>query len=232
NCLGALDGTYINVNVPSQERPKYRTRKGTIAMNVLGVCAPNMQFIYVLPGWEGSAHDMRVLRNALSRPNRFRVPQEIYAKDKATEDVSESFIDAIEGIDQEIDKQPLIVESDEEDDVISTNSDTYSSTSQSGKRPVKIEDDHITPSKMAKVKASTISLFHKNDDDDLVASLHDVSNNFGKIFENINVNLGTMASAWSKAEEREQRMDQKVNKVLDEVMKLDDISPSEALEKK
>ncbi|XP_021753802.1 protein ALP1-like [Chenopodium quinoa] len=75
NCLGALDGTYINVNVPSQERPKYRTRKGTIAMNVLGVCAPNMQFIYVLPGWEGSAHDMRVLQNALSRPNGFRVPR-------------------------------------------------------------------------------------------------------------------------------------------------------------
>uniref|UniRef100_A0A803L0W1 DUF295 domain-containing protein n=3 Tax=Chenopodium quinoa TaxID=63459 RepID=A0A803L0W1_CHEQI len=74
NCLGALDGTYINVNVPSKERPKYRTRKGTIAMNVLGVCAPNMQFIYVLPGWEDSAHDMRVLRNALSRPNGFRVP--------------------------------------------------------------------------------------------------------------------------------------------------------------
>uniref|UniRef100_A0A803L6V7 DDE Tnp4 domain-containing protein n=1 Tax=Chenopodium quinoa TaxID=63459 RepID=A0A803L6V7_CHEQI len=133
---------------------------------------------------------------------------EIYAKDKATGDVSESFVDAIEGIDQEIDKQPLIVESDEEDDVNSTNSDTYSSTSQSGKRP---------------------SLC-RNDDDDLVASLHDVSNNFGKIFENINVNLGTMASAWSKAEEREQRMDEKVNKVLDEVMKLDGISPSEALE--
>uniref|UniRef100_A0A803LLR0 Myb/SANT-like domain-containing protein n=1 Tax=Chenopodium quinoa TaxID=63459 RepID=A0A803LLR0_CHEQI len=133
---------------------------------------------------------------------------EIYAKDKATGDVSESFVDAIEGIDQEIDKQPLIVESDEEDDVNSTNSDTYSSTSQSGKRP---------------------SLC-RNDDDDFVASLHDVSNNFGKIFENINVNLGTMASAWSKAEEREQRMDEKVNKVLDEVMKLDGISPSEALE--
>uniref|UniRef100_A0A803KYT8 DDE Tnp4 domain-containing protein n=1 Tax=Chenopodium quinoa TaxID=63459 RepID=A0A803KYT8_CHEQI len=44
-------------------------------MNVLGVCAPNMQFIYVLPGWEGSAHDMRVLQNALSRPNGFRVPR-------------------------------------------------------------------------------------------------------------------------------------------------------------
>ncbi|XP_021720008.1 uncharacterized protein LOC110687691 [Chenopodium quinoa] len=186
---------------------------------------------------------------------------EIYAKDKATGDASVSFVDAVEEMDQEIDKQSFNVESDEEDDVNSTHSNTYSSTSQSGKRPMKIEDDHITPSKMAKVKAFTIhssasdsttqsgkrsikaketkvkgknkvnlkSLCRNDDDDDLVASLHDVSNNFGKIFENINVNLETMASAWSKAEESEQRMNEKVNKVLDEVMKLDDISPSEAL---
>ena len=43
--------------------------------NVLGVCAPDMQFIYMLPGWEGSAHDGRVLRDAISRPNGLRVPQ-------------------------------------------------------------------------------------------------------------------------------------------------------------
>ena len=70
-----MDGTYINVTVHPQDRGKYRTRKGTIAMNVLGVYAPNMQFIYVLSGWEGSAHDVRVLRNALTRPNGFRVPR-------------------------------------------------------------------------------------------------------------------------------------------------------------
>ncbi|XP_057542446.1 protein ALP1-like [Amaranthus tricolor] len=78
NCLGALDGTYINVTVHPQDRGKYRTRKGTIAMNVLGVCAPNMQFIYVLPGWEGSAHNVCVLRNALTRPNGFRAPRGNY----------------------------------------------------------------------------------------------------------------------------------------------------------
>ena len=66
------------MSVPSQERGKYRTRKGTIAMNVLGVCSPDMEFIYVLPGWEGSAHDGRVLRNAISRPDGLRVPQGNY----------------------------------------------------------------------------------------------------------------------------------------------------------
>ncbi|XP_008392983.2 protein ALP1-like [Malus domestica] len=57
NCLGALDGTPVKVHVPECDKPKYITRKNEIATNVLGVCTPNMQFIYVLPGWEGSAHD-------------------------------------------------------------------------------------------------------------------------------------------------------------------------------
>ncbi len=39
-----------------------------------------------------------------------------------------------------------------------------------------------------------------------------------------------MANACAKAEEKEQQMDEKVNKVLEEVMKLEGISPFEALE--
>lgn len=63
---------------PKEEKPRYRTRKGKIATNVLGVCCPNMQFIYVLAGWEGSAHDGRVLRDAISRPHGLKVPQGNY----------------------------------------------------------------------------------------------------------------------------------------------------------
>ncbi|GJY30683.1 ALP1-like protein [Tanacetum coccineum] len=37
-----------------------------------------MQFIYVLPGWEGSLHDGRVLRDAISRPQGLRVPRGNY----------------------------------------------------------------------------------------------------------------------------------------------------------
>ncbi|KAL2935861.1 Protein ALP1-like [Bienertia sinuspersici] len=37
-----------------------------------------MQFIYVLPGWESSAHDNRVLRDALSRKNPLKIPQGNY----------------------------------------------------------------------------------------------------------------------------------------------------------
>ncbi|CAL5382364.1 unnamed protein product [Camellia sinensis] len=78
NCLGALDGTYVRVLPPAIEKPRYRSRKGEIATNVLGVCSQDMQFIYVLPGWKGSSSDSRVLRDAISRPNGLRVPTGCY----------------------------------------------------------------------------------------------------------------------------------------------------------
>jgi hypothetical protein len=34
-----------------------------------------LQFTYVLAGWEGSAADARVLRDALARPNGLNVPR-------------------------------------------------------------------------------------------------------------------------------------------------------------
>ncbi|KAL0332875.1 UNVERIFIED_CONTAM: hypothetical protein Scaly_2189000 [Sesamum calycinum] len=37
------------------------------------VCDANLKFLYVLPGWEGSASDARVLRDALQRPNGLKV---------------------------------------------------------------------------------------------------------------------------------------------------------------
>ena len=65
----------MKVNVLAKDKPRYRTRKNEIATNVLGVCSQNLEFIYILPGWEGSASDSRVLRDAISRPNGLRVPQ-------------------------------------------------------------------------------------------------------------------------------------------------------------
>ncbi|KAG6531611.1 hypothetical protein ZIOFF_005426 [Zingiber officinale] len=80
-CLGALDGTYVNVHVPSLEKGKYITRKATIAVNVLGVCDKDMNFIYALTGWEGSAADARVLRDALTRDDTLKVPRVRYHRD-------------------------------------------------------------------------------------------------------------------------------------------------------
>ncbi|XP_073298704.1 uncharacterized protein [Primulina huaijiensis] len=77
-CLGALDRTLVSVHVPAREKAKYRTRKGTIAVNVLGVCDRNMNFVYALTGWEGSAADARVLKDALTRDDLFKVPRGCY----------------------------------------------------------------------------------------------------------------------------------------------------------
>ena len=49
--------------------------KNEIATNVLGVCSHDMQFIYLLLGWEGSVADSSVLRDAISRKNGLKVPQ-------------------------------------------------------------------------------------------------------------------------------------------------------------
>ena len=65
------------MNVPAGDRPTFRTRKGEIATNVLGVCDTKGDFVYVLAGWEGSAADSRILRNAISRENGLQVPKGI-----------------------------------------------------------------------------------------------------------------------------------------------------------
>ncbi|KAG6499961.1 hypothetical protein ZIOFF_039775 [Zingiber officinale] len=55
-----INGTHIKVRVPAEDRPRYRTRKDEIATNVFAACSQDMQFTYVLSGWEGSAADSRV----------------------------------------------------------------------------------------------------------------------------------------------------------------------------
>ena len=61
--------------MPKTDKPRFHSRKNEVATNVLGVCAPDMQFIYVYPGWEGSAADGRVLRDVLSKSNGLQVPR-------------------------------------------------------------------------------------------------------------------------------------------------------------
>jgi hypothetical protein len=50
-------------------------RKHTITQNVLAVVDWDLRFIYVLAGWEGSAHGALILADALERPNGLAVPQ-------------------------------------------------------------------------------------------------------------------------------------------------------------
>ncbi|KAL5706052.1 hypothetical protein ACHQM5_024265 [Ranunculus cassubicifolius] len=70
DAIGAIDGTHFDVNVPLKDQPRYRNRKSTISQNVLVAVTFDMKFRYVLAGWEGFAHDGRVLRCAISKEGR------------------------------------------------------------------------------------------------------------------------------------------------------------------
>ncbi|KAL6888432.1 hypothetical protein ACP4OV_009458 [Aristida adscensionis] len=78
DCLGALDGTHIDVLVPLRDQGRYRNRKQKITTNVLGVCDRYMRFVYVLAGWEGSASDSRVLCDAMTREDALAIPNGKY----------------------------------------------------------------------------------------------------------------------------------------------------------
>ncbi|KAL8474890.1 hypothetical protein ACS0TY_031343 [Phlomoides rotata] len=64
-CLGAFNGTLIDVIVPEINKAWYHTRKGIVSVNFLVACDQRMYFIYMLIGWEGSIGDAHVLDNGL-----------------------------------------------------------------------------------------------------------------------------------------------------------------------
>jgi hypothetical protein len=77
DCIGALDGTHVACYIPPSEQPRYRNRKGYISQNVLAICNFELLFTYILPGWEGSAHDQRILSDALYQ-HGLQIPPEKY----------------------------------------------------------------------------------------------------------------------------------------------------------
>jgi hypothetical protein len=69
NCIGCFDGTHISAVPPTHGRnsESFRNRKGFLSQNVLGACTFDMVFCYINAGWEGSAHDGRVLADSLTK---------------------------------------------------------------------------------------------------------------------------------------------------------------------
>ena len=66
DCIGAIDGTHVNVVVDKSKRVPYLNRHNETSQNVLAVCDFNMRFTFVMSGWPGSAHDMRVFKDAIT----------------------------------------------------------------------------------------------------------------------------------------------------------------------
>ena len=73
--MGAINGTHVPANVPVEIQGKFQGWKEGTTQNIL--ITFDLKFIYVLAGWEGSAHDSRVLSDALSRPSGLKIPEGI-----------------------------------------------------------------------------------------------------------------------------------------------------------
>jgi len=80
-CIGAADGTHIRAHIAESDAVRFRSRKGEISQNVLGICTFDELFCYVLPGWEGASHDTRVLQAALAADLRTPPPGCYYLVD-------------------------------------------------------------------------------------------------------------------------------------------------------
>ncbi|XP_026413830.1 uncharacterized protein LOC113309594, partial [Papaver somniferum] len=76
DCIGAMDGTHIPAMVEKRNAAVYRNRHGITSQNVLVVCNFDLEVIYVLSGWEGSAHDSKILNDAMTKRNGLKIPQE------------------------------------------------------------------------------------------------------------------------------------------------------------
>jgi hypothetical protein len=76
NCLGAIDGVLIPAHVPANIQSTWKCQKGFLCQNVLAAVNFDFEFVYVLAGWEGSAHNTRVLNNANSK--KLEIPDKKY----------------------------------------------------------------------------------------------------------------------------------------------------------
>jgi hypothetical protein len=75
--VGAIGGIHVPANVPVEIQGKFWGWKEGTTQNVLAAITFDLKFIYVLAGWEGSAHDSRFLGDTLSRPSGLKIPEGI-----------------------------------------------------------------------------------------------------------------------------------------------------------
>ncbi|KAM3248656.1 hypothetical protein P3L10_010425 [Capsicum annuum] len=77
---------------------RFRGRKGTTTQNVLATINYNLKIKYVFAGWEGSAHNSRILNDALERPHGLQIQQDKYYPVDAGYGLCKGFIPPYHGI--------------------------------------------------------------------------------------------------------------------------------------
>jgi hypothetical protein len=66
DAIGAIDGSHVQVSVPTEDVVNHTCRHGYTSQNILTVCDFDMRFTFMVTGWPGSAHDTRILNHALT----------------------------------------------------------------------------------------------------------------------------------------------------------------------
>uniref|UniRef100_A0A2N9FS97 Myb/SANT-like domain-containing protein n=1 Tax=Fagus sylvatica TaxID=28930 RepID=A0A2N9FS97_FAGSY len=74
DCIGAIDGTHIQVVIGEDKKIPYLGRKGVPTQNVMAACDFDLLFTFVMAGWEGAAHDTRIFLETI-RTNSVNFPK-------------------------------------------------------------------------------------------------------------------------------------------------------------
>ncbi|CAC5385229.1 HARBI1 [Mytilus coruscus] len=67
NILGAIDGTHVRIQAPSEDEPSFVNRKGVHSVNVQAVCDARGNFTDINANWPGSSHDSHMFRTSQIR---------------------------------------------------------------------------------------------------------------------------------------------------------------------